>query len=158
VPTEEADPGSVGERRSDQIFAEPAQGKIVELQPVGDMPLAIRPAEVKQGIVGAEGQQAAAAEHPGCLGHPPVGVGKRHRAEIAEHDVEACIAEGQDLRVCLQEWNLVLAGRHQAARIVKLTSGDVQPDRPRALACKMDRPMRGPASEYVFAAHVAKHP
>jgi len=54
----------------------------------------------------------------------------------------------------------VLAGRHQAARMVKLTSGGVQPDRPRALAGKMDRPMRGPASqfEYVFAAHVAQHP
>ena len=82
--TEEADPGPVGERKSDQILAEPAQRKIVELQPVGDMLLAIRPAEVKQGIVGAEIQQAAAAKHPGCLGHRPVGVGKRHRDEIAE--------------------------------------------------------------------------
>ena len=67
--------------------------EIVEDEPVAGVLVVGRPGERldRRGV--AEREQAAGTKQPRDLGHGPVGVGERHRAVVAEDDVERRVRE-----------------------------------------------------------------
>ena len=110
----------------------------------------------------AEREQAARAEQPRDLGHRHVRIGERHRAVVAEDDVEASRpSSGASLGARVHERELdarlgqrACARARAAAR--ELSSPTGRAPRPR----EQDRPLGGAAAEleHVLAGDVAEHP
>jgi hypothetical protein len=106
-----------------------------------------------------EGEQAAGAQEPGRLGHGPVGVGEQERPVVGEHDVEAGVAERGPLGVGLDQREGDPRLGPQGHGVGELALGQVEADRPGAVAGQGRRPLGAAAAELedVLAGDVAEH-
>jgi hypothetical protein len=78
---------------------------------------------------------------------------------VGEHDVEAGIAERDPLGVGLDQGERDARLLPQPPGVVELALGQVEPDRPGAVAVKGRRPLGAPAAELedVLAGHLPEH-
>src|SRR5207302_9556347 len=104
-----------------------------------------------------ERQQSAAAEKPRRFGHGLVWVSEGHRAVIAEHDIEACIWQGNTLAAGVHQRKIDICSSHETAR-VQLARRVVETDRACATSRQSDGPLRRATAklQHVFASNVAQ--
>ncbi len=163
VGAEQPDPLAVRQLEGHVLpIVDRVQPEVVDDQAVADLVGVERPADRRDRRLVAEREQPARSQQAGGLGDGPVGVGKGHRPEVAEHDVERGVGERHRLRARVDEWDVDAGFRHQCAgrvpvgarrcpvqpgerRVVPARS-TTGPRRSRAPGCPGRQHLRGPAA------------
>src|SRR5579884_110752 len=103
-PAEEANPLAVGDLEVDLIAPiDAVQAKVVVDQRAREAILRHVLADKADGGRAAEGKEPTGTEDAADFGHRPVGIGERHRAPVAEDNVERRIGEGDVLGTRLHQ-------------------------------------------------------